>query len=96
MLANLLSTAVLASAVLIPVTLKFGGSTIALLFDAPSSRAMRCLYVFVIVLQGVAAVAWLTMKLSFYGQPAVLWAILLFLGYLWIRVFQLINGCKTS
>jgi len=96
MFADLLSIAVLASFVLVPMTLKIGGCRIESLFKSPSSRAMSCFYASVLILQGVAALAWLNMKLRFFGEPVMLWTLVLFLSYVWIRALMLVAARKPA
>ncbi len=96
MFADLLSFAVLASLVLVPLTLRLGGCTVESLFESPSSRAMHFFFTFVLILQGVAAVAWLSMKLRIFGEPVMLWTLLMFLSYFWLRAFVLITAHKSA
>jgi len=96
MFADLISIAVLASSVLVPMTLKIGGCKIESLFEFPGSRAMSYFYVSVIILQNIAALAWLSTKLRFFGEPVMLWALVLFISYFWIRALVLITARKSA
>ncbi len=73
MFGNLLSIAVLASSVLVPLTLRRGGCTITSVCETPSGTAMRRFYFFVIVLQLASAVAWLGLRFHVFGEPVMLW-----------------------
>ena len=91
-----LSTAYLASCLLIPMTLKIRGCKFNSLFESSRSKATRFFSGSVVVLQFLALVAWKTKELRFFGESVVLWAILLLLCYFWIRTFMLVVTYKQT
>jgi hypothetical protein len=96
MFGDLLAMAFLASVLLVPLTLRAGGCRVGSLFVPPKNQSMHLAYAFVLATQGVAAVLWLSAKLRVIGEPVLLWATLLFLGYFWVRAVTLVYTRKLA
>ena len=96
MFANFLAIAVLASVVLMPLTLYLGGCRMESLYETPRSTFMRYASYFVAFLQAITAVAWLFAKTRFLGEPVVLWGMVLLFAYLWSQTLVLFRAGQQS
>ncbi len=94
MLSDIFTNFVLASFVILPLTLRISRKSVSKLFEDPSSQLLRILYRTTLIAQLVGAIASLEYRLRLWGEPISVLAGFSFFIYLWIRTFDILRGGK--
>jgi hypothetical protein len=89
---TILAATILASFVLISLCMWMGGYRRAMLFRVPRNRVMRIFLYIVDAALGISAILWLVARTKLFGEPLMLWAMLLWQVYLWANAIFLIRG----
>jgi len=93
---SFIAYAVLASIVLLPLTLQRANQPIQALFDIPKSAAMRRFYIATLAGQVLCSLSWLIAEPRIIDTPIINWATLVFLVYLWTRAIILMREVPTT
>lgn len=95
-MSDLLSIAVLASYVLLPLTLRRAGRSYSTLFELPKSTAMRRFYFTSMIAQAICGAVWLATDASILELPLHIWALWVFVIYFWVRTLQLVSDGSSA
>ena len=79
------------SLILVPLIIKMRGISLKTIFETSNNKWMNYFRNFVITAQLIAALLYLSIRYQIFGIRISHWGILLFLVYIWVKVFYLVR-----